>query len=154
MRIAQNEHTVQIVIPVTGDTVQITLCHQRGFGQQIAAFLLLIFNPTLQNLNGACTLRQHNRQSLSNIINRREVFQLSAELIVVALFRFFNRCKVCIQFILLRESRTVDTLEHLSVGIAAPVCARCAQQLDPLPFTRPVESRCGPAHRSVKSPCL
>ena len=78
MRITQNKHAVQIVIPVAGDAVQITLGHQRGFGQQIAALLFLIFNPALQNLNGARTLRQHDRQSLSDIINRREILQLTA----------------------------------------------------------------------------
>ena len=85
MRVAQDEHAVQIVIPVTGDAIQITLSHQRGFGQEVATLLLHILNPALQQLDYARALRQQDGQALADIINGGEVFQIAAQLVVVTL---------------------------------------------------------------------
>ena len=47
VRVAQYEHAVQIVIPVTGNLVQFPLCQQRRLSQQAAVCLFHIFYPTL-----------------------------------------------------------------------------------------------------------
>ena len=45
--IAQNEHAVQIVVPVAGDLIQLPLGHEGGLGEQIAALLLGVLHPAL-----------------------------------------------------------------------------------------------------------
>ena len=85
MRVAQDEHAVKIMIPVTGNAVQVAFCHQRSLGQQIAAFLFHILNPTLQQLDYTCTFRQQDRQTLADIINSSEVFQITAQFVMVTL---------------------------------------------------------------------
>ena len=61
--IAHDEHAVQIVIPVAGDLVQLTLGHQGRLGQQIATLLLGVLHPALQQLDNAGALGQQDGQS-------------------------------------------------------------------------------------------
>ena len=134
MRVAQDEHAVKIMIPVTGNTIQITFCHQRSFGQQIAAFLFYILNPTLQQLDYTCTFRQQDRQTLADIINSSEVFQIAAQFVMVTLQGFSLLCQICVQLFLLRESDTIDTLQHLAVGISTPVSTGSRGQFNSVSF--------------------
>ena len=60
LRVAEDKHTVEIVIPVAGDLVKLTLGHERRLGQQVSVRLLDILDPALQQLNDARTLRQQN----------------------------------------------------------------------------------------------
>ena len=129
VRITDHEHSVQIMIPVAGDLVQLTFCHKRCLGQQIAVLLLHIFYPALQQLNHSCALGHQDRQTLADIIYRCKVFQLTTKLVMIALSRLFSLCQELIQLFLALECDTVDTLEHLIVGIASPVCTCRAQQL-------------------------
>ena len=75
------------MIPVTGNLIKLTLGHERGLGQKIALLLLNVLHPALQQLNDARALRQQEGQALTDTFDGREVFQLTAELIVVALDR-------------------------------------------------------------------
>ena len=45
--VAQDEHAVQIVVPVAGDLIQLPLGHEGGLGEQIAALLLGVLHPAL-----------------------------------------------------------------------------------------------------------
>ena len=49
---------------------------------------------------------------------------------MVTLFGFFDSCKVSVKLVLLHEAGAVDTLEHLAVGVASPVCAGAGGELD------------------------
>ena len=130
MRIAQDEHAIKIMIPVTGNAVQVAFSHQRSLSQQIAAFLLHILNPALQQLDYTCALRQQDRQTLADIINGGEVFQIAAQLVMVTLQSLSLLCQICVQLFLLRESDTIDTLQHLAVGVATPVSTGSRGQLN------------------------
>ena len=110
------------MIPVTGNLVQVALCHERGLCQQPAAALLLVLDEALQKLNDACALRQQDRQSLTDNVACGEKLQLTAELVVVALLGFLHHGEVLFQQALLRERDAVETLQHLVACIAAPVC--------------------------------
>ena len=114
MRVAENEHAVEVVVPVAGDLIQLALGQQRRLRQQIAALFLLVLDPALQRLDDARALRQQDGQALADNVDGREVFQLTAELVVVALAGFLLLLQVFVQLLLLREGNAVDALEHLA----------------------------------------
>jgi hypothetical protein len=126
----------------------------RRLGEQIAALLLLVLDPALQQLDDARALGQQDGQALADDVDGGEIFELAAELVVVALQSLLLLGEIGVQLVLLREGDAVDALKRLRLAVAAPVGALQAVSLMPLPLMRPVESRCGPAQRSVKSPCL
>ena len=142
VRITQNKHAIQIMIPMAADPIQIPLSHQGRFCKEISSTLLGIFNPALKLLNDPRTLGKQDGESLTNDVYRGKILQFASQLIMVTLQGFCLLLQIGIQFLLLGERNTVDTLELLQ-----------AVNLMPLPLMRPVESRWGPAHRSVKSPC-
>jgi len=82
--IAQHKHAVQVMIPVAGDLIELALGHQGGLGEEVAALLLGILYPALHQLDHPGALGQQDRQALADDINGGEVFQLTAQLIVVA----------------------------------------------------------------------
>ena len=130
IRIAQNEHAVQIVVPVAGDLIQVALGHQGRLSQQVAGLLLHIFHPTLQQLHYASTLGQQDGQTLSDGIHGGKILQIAAQLVMVALQRFLTLLEILVQLVLLGEGHGVDTLQHLAVAVAAPVGAAALGQLD------------------------
>ena len=130
IRVAEDEHAVEIVIPVAGDLVKVALGHERGLGEKIAALLLGILDPALEHLHDARALGQQHRKALADAVDGGEVFELAAELVVVALLGLFDLGEVGIQLFLLRESDAVDALEHLAVRVAAPVGGVAGGQLD------------------------
>ena len=130
IRVAEDEHAVEIVIPVAGDLVKVALGHQRGLGEKIAALLLHILDPALEHLHDARALGQQHRKALTDAVDGGEVFELAAELVVVALLGLFDLGEVGVQLFLLRESDAVDALEHLAVRVAAPVGGVAGGQLD------------------------
>ena len=141
VRIAQNEHTVKVVIPVTGDLVKISLCHQGRFGEQVAALLFLVLYPSLEQLDHASTLGEHNGKSLTDGINGGKELKLTAKLVVVALEGFFLLLQICVHFILRGICDTVDALEHLVLLVALPVSAGALRQLERLDSTCAEEVR-------------
>ena len=134
IRIAQDEHAVKVMIPVTGDLVQLTLGQERRLGQQIAPLFLRVFNPALEQLDDAGALGQQDRQALADIIDRGEILELAAKLVMVALERFFLLLQVLFHFILVIESGTVNALQHLVLFASAPVGTGDRGQLKGLYF--------------------
>ena len=130
MWVAQNEHAIQIVIPVTADLVQFTFCHIRSFGQLVAPVCFSILDPTLELLDYLCTVWQNNRQALTDNIYCGKVFQFTADLVVVAAECFFLLFEVCFQLTCFRESDTIHTAHGVAAGIASPVCTGCLCQFD------------------------
>ena len=89
--ITQNKHTVLVMIPVSGDLVQIALGHQWCLGSYIAPFVILqIFNPSLKFFYHDHTLWHQQRQPLSNDIHGCEQFHFTAQFVVVTLQCFFS----------------------------------------------------------------
>ena len=123
LRVAHDEHAVKVMIPVAGDLVELALGHERSLGEQIAVRLLDVLDPALQQLDDARALRQENGQALADAVDGGEVFQVAAELVVVALEGFGLLGEVLVELFLLREGDGVDALEHLALGVAAPVGA-------------------------------
>ena len=115
---------------MAGDLVKVALGHQRGLGEKIAALLLGILDPALEHLHDARTLGQQHRKTLTDAVDGGEIFELAAKLVVVALDGLLAFFEVGIQLFLLRESDTVDALEHLAVRVAAPVGGVAGGQLD------------------------
>ena len=141
--ISEHKHAVEVVIPVAGDLVQLALGHKRGLGEQIAAPLFLVLHPALQGLDHARALRQQDGQPLPDHVHGREIFQLPAELVVVALFGLLHRFEIGVQLVLGGECRAVNALEHFILLAAAPVGAGDAQQLIRLDAARIREVRAG-----------
>ena len=78
----------------------------------------------------ARALRQQDGQALTDDVDGGEIFQLAADLVVVALAGLLLPAQVLVQLLLLREGDAVDALQHLAVGIAAPVSAAALRQLE------------------------
>ena len=130
--IAQHKHAIQVMIPVAGDLIELALGHQGGLGEEVAALLLGILYPALHQLDHPGALGQQDRQALADDINGGEVFQLTAQLIVVAAAGFLQPGQVFFQHTALGEGAAVNTAEHLILFAAAPVGAGAAGQLDRL----------------------
>jgi uncharacterized membrane protein len=64
------------------------------------------------------------------LVTEGEQPQLAAQLAVVAALGLLNPLEIGVQLILLLEAGAVDALKHLVVGVAAPVGAGAACQLD------------------------
>ena len=128
--IAQDEHAVEVVIPVAGDAVQVALGHEGGLGQQIAPALLHVLHPALQQLDDAGALGQQDGQALADDVHGGEILQLAAQLVVVAALGLGLGLQPGGQLLLVREGDAVDALEHLAVGVAAPVGAAALGQLE------------------------
>ena len=140
-RIAHDEHAVAVVIPVAGDLIQLALGHKRRLGEHVAALLLLVLNEALEQLDHPRALRQQDRQTLADDVHGGEEFQFAPQLVVVALFRFFQRGDIRVQIGLLLKRRAVDALEHLVLLAAAPVSPGDVEQLDVLDDTRALDMR-------------
>ena len=128
--VTHDEHTVQIVIPVAGDLIQLALGHQGRLGQQIASLLLGVLHPALQQLDDPCALGQQDGQALTDAVHCGEILQLAAQLVVVALQRVLTLLEIRLQLVLIGERHAVDTLELLAAGIAAPVGGVAGGELD------------------------
>ena len=74
---------------------------------------------------------QEERES-GALVHDGEQAEFLAELSVVALLRLFEHMKIIVKILFLRESGSVDSLEHLVVRVAAPVCAGAGGQLERL----------------------
>ena len=81
-------------------------------------------------MDDAGALGQQDGQALADHIHGGEVFQLPAQLIVVALLGLFLGLQILVQLVLLGEGHAVDTLEGLAVGVAAPVGGVAGGELD------------------------
>ena len=121
--IAKNEHTVFVMIPVSGDLVEVALSHQRSLCSYIATFCLLILDPSLQFLHHDDTVRHDQRKSLSDHIYSCEDLHLTAKFVVVTFLGFFHLLQMFFELILCSICCSVDTCQHGVLLAASPVCA-------------------------------
>src|SRR5699024_916165 len=80
------------------------------------------------------TFRQEKRKSRSLIVKCEKIHFLS-DLSVISLLRLFKSLKIFIELFLSRETRSVYSLEHLSVDISPPVGTCHALKLHSLYLT-------------------
>ena len=132
VRVAQHEHTVEIMIPVARNLVQLALGQQRGFGQLAAPLLLLVLYPSLKQLHHARALGHQDRQPLTDAVHRGKVAQLPPQLVVVALERLLLLDQVGVQLLLGREGHAVNALQHLVLLVALPVRPGALRQAEGL----------------------
>ena len=134
-------HVLLVVVPVAGALPQLAV-QDNGGGDLHIAVLLVDLTPVVQQ----GVLQHHalgqEEGEAGALVPEHEQAQLLAQLPVVPALGLLDALQIGVQLVLLGEGDAVDALEGLPVGVPA------------LPFTRPVESRWGPAHRSVNSPCL
>lgn len=128
--VAQNEHAVQIVVPVAGDLIELPLGHQGSLGQQIAPLLLHVLHPALQQLDDPGALGQHDGQALTDAVHGGEILQLAAQLVVVPLQSILPLLQICVQLLLLGEGHAVNALEGLAIAVAPPIGGVAGGQLD------------------------
>ena len=120
--ISKDKHTILVVIPVSGNLVQITLGHQRCFGSDVSAFCFLILDPALKLLHHNHTVRHNQRKTLANNIYGCEKLHFTSKLVVVALLGFFHLIQMFFQFILGCIGSSVNTGQHLILFTSSPVC--------------------------------
>ena len=116
------------MIPVTGNLIELSLCHQRCFGQKAALFLLHILYPSLEQLDDPCSFREENRQSLSDHVHRGKEAEIPPKLVMIALERLLLHRQILVQFLLGRERNAVNPLQNFVFLIALPVSARALRQ--------------------------
>ena len=121
--IAQHEHAFLVVSPVIGNHIQIALCHQRSAGSHITALLFLVLNPSLQSLNNLGSLGHEQRQTLAHNVNCCEQFQITAQLVMIALLDILQIIQIFLQLILLCKCGTVNSGKHFVFLAASPVSA-------------------------------
>ena len=68
--VPKDEHSFFVMIPMSGNLVQIGFCHKRCLRSHIAAFGLLVLDPALHSLNHFHTVWHNERKPLSNDIYR------------------------------------------------------------------------------------
>ena len=85
--------------------------------------LFVVFYPSLEELNDSGTLREQNRKSLTDIINRCEIFEFAAELVMVAEFGIFTAFEFFFELGGLREGCTIDSGKRFILLRTSPVCA-------------------------------
>lgn len=78
------------MIPVSRNDEKIVFGHNGGFGELIAALLLLVLDKTLHNLNYARALGHHKRQALTYVLVGHKQAEFSADLVVIAQFCVFE----------------------------------------------------------------
>ena len=150
-----------VVLPVDDGGVlpQLTV-QDDGGGDLHIAVLLVDLTPVVQQ----GVLQHHalgeEEGEAGALVPEHEQSQLLAQAAVVPLLGLLNALQVGVQLVLLGEGDAVDALQGLPVGVAPPVGGVAGGQLqgvalDPASGVQVgAESRWGPAHRSVNSPCL
>ena len=139
--LADVEHLVLIMIPVSRGDEEVVLGHNGGLGEQITSPLLLVLDETLHDLNYARALGHYEGQALSDVFVGHEQPEFASQSVVVALLGFLDSCEIFVEIGFLLERRAVDAGEHLVLLAAAPVGAREGGEFEALHLARRREMR-------------
>ena len=125
------EHVLLVVVPVAGTLPQVHVQDLRAAHFLVAVLLVLLADVLLDALpDGPATrMPEHHARGLGLGM---EQIQVLAQLAVVALLGLFQHVQVGVLVFLAGPGRAVDALQHLVVGVAAPVGARHLHQLEDL----------------------
>ena len=117
------------MIPVAGLNPQLLgkddRCHDFHITEFLEQFSFIIH----EHISESHALWMEEGESRAFIMEGEEV-QLLAQLSVISLFCFAADKEVMIQIFLLEEGGSIDTLEHLVLGITAPVSAGYGHNLE------------------------
>ena len=123
------EHVLAVVVPVAGLLPQRAVEDLRRLHFLVAVDLVLVAHVLLHLLPDGPALRMPEDQARRLVLEVEQV-ELLAQLAVVALFRFFQVVQVQLLVFLLGPGGAVDALQHLVLGVAAPVGAGQLHQLE------------------------
>ena len=126
---------------MTGDLVELSLCHKGGLGEKVASLLLGVLNPSLKELDGSCTLGKKDGQTLTDGFYGGEELELTSDLVMVALECLLLLLNIRVELVLGGEGYTVYSLKHLVVLVALVVCAGALSELECLDSAGGVKMR-------------
>ena len=141
--VAEHEHTFFIMIPMSGNLIEIALGHKRGFCQHIAAALFFVLDKALQRLQNFGAFRHEKRKSLAYKLVGHENAELTPYLVVIALFCLLEFFEILGHFRFFLESRAVYSGKHLVIFVSLPVRAGYLSELETFNFSRTCKMRSG-----------
>ena len=128
-------HILTVVEPMSRGLPQLA-AEDHGCADLLIAVAAMHLAPVFQQLIAQDhAVRVEEREARPLLMDAEEV-KLPAELAMVALCRLLKHMEVGIQILLLLERRAVDTLQHLVLLAAAPVCTRNTLQFECLDLAR------------------
>ena len=107
-------HILLVVIPMTAALPERTVEHHRSGYLDIAVALMHFAPIVYKGISENHAVGQEEREA-GALIHDSEQAELLTELSVVALLRLFEHMKIIVKILFLRESGSVDSLEHLVV---------------------------------------
>ena len=128
--VSKYEHSVFVMIPVSGDLVKVALCHQRSFCSYVSTFCLLVLDPALKLLHHDHTVWHDKRKSLSDYVYRCKDLHLTAKFVMIASLSLFHLLQMLFQLILCCICSSVDTCKHCVFLASSPVCAGRRKKLE------------------------
>ncbi|MNS68801.1 hypothetical protein D3C72_1020910 [compost metagenome] len=131
----RDEHVLLVVLPVAGLFPERTVHHLRRAHLVVAGFAQAAAHVLLDGLPHLPALRVPEHHARRLFLQVEQVERL-AQLAVVALLGFFQHVQVGFLVFLPGPGRAVDALEHLVVGVTAPVGAGHLHQLEDLELAR------------------
>ena len=122
-------HIVLVVVPVAAALPELAVENDRRSHFNIAVLFVDLAPVVYESVFQHHTLGQEEGEAGAGLVHHKET-QLAAQLTVVALLRLFKTSQVGIKFLLFEKTGAVNSLEHLAVGVAAPVGAGAVHELD------------------------
>ena len=126
------ERILTVFCIVTGSHIQQLITDRRSNYFLIVIAGLDTTQELLQTQTQCSTFRQPHRKSLTYCFREHEQLHFLTDLTVVTFLGFFQQHQIFIQHFLFRECDTIDTGQHLTVFVTAPVSTGNSCQLDSL----------------------
>ena len=141
-------HIFLVMIPVTRLQPQLLRQDDRRHDLHIAEFLEELTLIVHQFISEDHALRVEEREARALFMEGEQI-ELLAELSVIALLRLCTDEEIVVKILLAEECRRIDTLQHLILGVAAPVSASDRHQLERLHLAGGLQMRARAEIREV-----
>ena len=100
------------MIPMSGNLIQITLCHKRRPRADITPFFILqVLDPALQLHDHFGSLRHKKRKSLADHVHCRKQFHLASKPVMVAALCVLQLFQMCRKLFFFIERCSINTLQ-------------------------------------------
>src|SRR5690606_10852255 len=129
-----SKHVRRVMFPVSGTLPQHPIHHLRRANLAVASVTLELAHVLLKDLIDSPAVRMPEHHARRFFLGMEQI-QALADFAMIALFGFFDSRDIGSQLLLVRPRSTVDTLQLLVLGIAAPIGAGNAGQLESLEKT-------------------